>query len=112
MKAAGHHHCGRNAAADAEEKLRANSRKITGARQAILETLRSHPHPLTNKEIFSNLPKGNCDLATIYRSIHLLEEMGLVKRFDFGDGVARRSPPHIQRRAIPRGRDGLRRASG
>jgi Fur family ferric uptake transcriptional regulator len=41
------------------------------------------------KEIFAELPKGDCDLATVYRSIHLLEEMGMVKRFDFGDGAAR-----------------------
>ncbi len=32
---------------------------------------------------------GECDLATVYRALHLLEEMDLVKRFDFGDGVAR-----------------------
>ena len=32
---------------------------------------------------------GDCDLATVYRSMHMLEEMGMVKRFDFGDGVAR-----------------------
>ena len=42
-----------------------------------------------NKDIFAALPKGDCDLATIYRSMHLLESMGMVKRFDFGDGVAR-----------------------
>ena len=35
------------------------------------------------------MPKGDCDLATIYRSMHLLEKMGMVKRFDFGDGAAR-----------------------
>ncbi len=35
------------------------------------------------------MPRGQCDLATIYRSMHLLEKMGMVKRFDFGDGVAR-----------------------
>ena len=35
------------------------------------------------------LPKDQCDLATIYRSMHLLEKMGMVKRFDFGDGAAR-----------------------
>lgn len=70
-------------------RLRGNLRKITGPRQAILEVLRRHPHPLTNKEIFSHLPPGECDLATVYRSIHLLEEMELVKRFDFGDGIAR-----------------------
>ena len=30
-----------------------------------------------------------CDMATVYRSMHLLREMGMVQRFDFGDGVAR-----------------------
>ena len=70
-------------------RLRQKSRKITGPRAAILEILRGHPHPLTNREILDALPKGQCDLATIYRSMHLLEEMGMVKRFDFGDGAAR-----------------------
>ncbi|MEK7676318.1 MAG: Fur family transcriptional regulator [Verrucomicrobiota bacterium] len=75
--------------ADLTGKLRAKSRKITGPRQAILEVLRQHRHPLTNKEILATLAAGNCDLATVYRSMHLLENMGMVKRFDFGDGVAR-----------------------
>ena len=44
---------------------------------------------MSNKEIFAALPKGLCDLATVYRSLHLLEEMEMVKRFDLGDGVAR-----------------------
>jgi|SRR5579872_526129 len=69
--------------------LRKKSRKITGPRQAILDVLRRHGHPLSNKEIFARLSKGDCDLATIYRSLHLLENVGMVKRFDFGDGVAR-----------------------
>ncbi len=70
-------------------RLRGEARKITGPRQAILEILRKQAHPLTNKEILAALPKDHCDLATVYRSMHLLEEMGLVKRFDFGDGAAR-----------------------
>jgi Fur family transcriptional regulator, ferric uptake regulator len=70
-------------------RLRGQSHKITGPRAAILEILRSHPHPLTNREILTALPKGQCDLVTIYRSMHLLEKMGMVKRFDFGDGVSR-----------------------
>jgi len=70
-------------------RLRGQSRKITGPRAAILEILRRHPHPLTNREIFAEMPGGRCDLATIYRAMHLLEEMGMVKRFDFGDGAAR-----------------------
>jgi Fur family ferric uptake transcriptional regulator len=70
-------------------RLRGQTRKVTGQRQAILEILRQHPHPLTNKDILAALPKGLCNLATIYRTMHLLEKMGMVKRFDFSDGVAR-----------------------
>ena len=72
-----------------KNRLRRQSRKITGPRAAILGILQRHPHPLTNKEILAAMPKGSCDLATIYRSMHLLQEMGMVKRFDFGDGTAR-----------------------
>ena len=75
--------------ADLTNRLRERERRITGPRQAVLEILRRHSHPLTNKEIFAALPKGLCDLVTVYRSMHLLEELGMVKRFDFGDGVAR-----------------------
>ncbi len=41
------------------------------------------------KEIFAGLPRGYCDLATVYRSMHLLERLGMVKEFDLGDGIAR-----------------------
>jgi len=70
-------------------RLRREARKITSPRAAILEILRHHAHPLTNKEIFAELPQGECDLATIYRAMQLMEELGMVKRFDFGDGSAR-----------------------
>jgi Fur family ferric uptake transcriptional regulator len=70
-------------------KLRQHARKITAPRQAILDVLRRHQHPLTNKEIHEALGKDGCDLATVYRNLHTLEEMGLVRRFDFGDGTAR-----------------------
>ncbi len=71
------------------ERLRQKSRKLTGQRQAILEILRRHNRPLSIKEIQEGLAHGNCDLATIYRSMHLLEEVQMVKRFDFGSGGAR-----------------------
>ena len=70
-------------------RLRREAHKITGPRAAILDILRHHPHPLTNKEIFAELPAGECDLATIYRAMQLLEKLGMVKRFNFGDGAAR-----------------------
>lgn len=71
------------------ERLRRTARKLTGPRQAILEILRRQKHPLSIKAIFHALPPGDCDLATVYRSMHLLENMRMVKRFDFGDGGAR-----------------------
>lgn len=71
------------------ERLRRGARKITGPRAAILEILRQHPHPLTTREIFAGMPAGECDLATIYRSMHLLEKIGMVKRYHFHDGAAR-----------------------
>src|SRR5881397_3739761 len=70
-------------------RLRRKSRKMTAARRAILASLRRKPHPMSIREIFGSLTKGDCDLATVYRSMHLLESMGMVKRFEFGDGVAR-----------------------
>ena len=74
---------------DLTQKLRGGERKITGPRQAILKVLRRQQRPLSIKEIFGALPHGDCDLATVYRSMHLLESMHMVKRFEFGDGVAR-----------------------
>src|SRR3954468_21643095 len=63
------------------ERLRRQSRKVTGPRQSILEILRRDAHPLSIREIFQALPEGEGDLATVYRSMHLLEKMGIVKRF-------------------------------
>jgi Fur family ferric uptake transcriptional regulator len=44
---------------------------------------------MSSKEVQARMGRGGCDLATIYRSLHLLESIGVVKRFDLGDGVAR-----------------------
>jgi Fur family ferric uptake transcriptional regulator len=71
------------------DRLRRKSRKFTGARQAILEVLRRQANPMSIKEIFRDLAERECNLTTVYRSMHLLESMGIVQRFDFGDGVAR-----------------------
>jgi Fur family ferric uptake transcriptional regulator len=75
--------------AELTSRLRRKSHRLTGPRAAILRILRERAHPLSNKEIFAALAGEQCDLATVYRSMHLLERMGMVKRFDFGDGVAR-----------------------
>ena len=70
------------------DRLRAESRKLTGPRRAIIAALEEQSHPLTIREIHAAIG-SECDLVTIYRSMHLLEKMRLVQRFDFGDAVAR-----------------------
>lgn len=75
--------------ADLTAHLRHRSRRVTGARQAILEFLRNERRPLSAREILESLPSSKCDLVTVYRSLGMLQELGLVQRFDFGDGVAR-----------------------
>lgn len=82
-------HASLSGAPELAERLRRKARKVTAPRQAILETLRREAHPLSAREIFLALPRGDCDLATVYRSMHLLEKMGMVKRFHFGQGGAR-----------------------
>jgi len=71
------------------ERLRRESCKMTGPRRAILRVLSDQPRPLSSQEIFRHLPKGEGDLATVYRSLRLLERLAMVKRFDLQDGVAR-----------------------
>jgi Fur family transcriptional regulator, ferric uptake regulator len=71
------------------ERLREKSRKLTGPRCAIIAALEKEAHPLTIREIHAVVGCAECDLATIYRSMHLLEKMQLVQRFDFGDSIGR-----------------------
>lgn len=70
-------------------RLRHHARKLTGPRQAILEVMGRERHPLSARSIFEKLTSFDCDLATVYRSLHMLENMRMVKRFDLGGGVAR-----------------------
>ena len=69
-------------------RLRDNNRRVTGPRQLILNLLRREKHPVSTREIHEKLGEL-CNLATVYRSMRLLEAMQMVKRFDFGDGSAR-----------------------
>jgi Fur family ferric uptake transcriptional regulator len=71
------------------ERLHRAARRLTGPRRAIWERLAEARHPLSSKEIHQSLRDRDCDPATVYRALHLLEKLELVQRFDLGDGVAR-----------------------
>jgi Fur family ferric uptake transcriptional regulator len=82
------HRCGAGLA-ELADRLRRGARKLTGPRQLVLEVLRLSRHPQTPKEIHAQIAGQACDLATVYRSLKILADLGMVQRFDFGDGVAR-----------------------
>lgn len=82
------HRCGVGLA-ELADRLRRGARKLTGPRQLVLESLRHSHHPQTPKEIHAQLAGQPCDLVTVYRSLKILADLGIVQRFDFGDGVAR-----------------------
>ena len=55
-------------------RLRENNRRVTGPRQLILDLLRREKHPVSAREIHEKLSEL-CNLATVYRSMRLLEAM-------------------------------------
>lgn len=65
--------------------------RITGPRQAILRILSETPGHPTAEEIFFLVKQMHpqVGLATVYRTLALLVNMGLVHRLDFGEGKAR-----------------------
>jgi len=69
--------------------LREAGLKLTTPRREILRTLTREHGPFTMEELHRRMKKISCDLVTVYRSLATLEEVGLVRRCDFGDGSVR-----------------------
>lgn len=75
-----------------KENLKEKGYKLTPQRRAIVDTIicneGSH---LTVEEIYDEVKKDcpEIGLATVYRTILLLEEMGIVYKLDLNDGCSR-----------------------
>ena len=65
--------------------------RLTLPRQAILNVFIQNPKHLSAEEVFLLLHKDypGIGLATVYRTLDLLTQMGLIFKFDFGDGRSR-----------------------
>jgi Fur family ferric uptake transcriptional regulator len=74
-----------------QERVRAAGMKITQQRMQLLEILLHHPEPISADDIFQRFGKKSAgmDLVTIYRILKKFEEVNLVTRLEFGDGIAR-----------------------
>jgi Fur family ferric uptake transcriptional regulator len=84
--------------ADWEERARdaveGSGRKSGGAREAVIELLAAENCCVTAQEIAKKLDRRDREvgLASVYRALDLLQELGLVQRLDTGDG-----PSHFER---------------
>ncbi|MCX7872037.1 MAG: transcriptional repressor [Verrucomicrobiae bacterium] len=71
------------------ERLREKQFKITAPRLSALKMLVAQSKPVSIKEVYKYAKSDGCDLATIYRLFNVLEELKLIQRVDFGEGLAR-----------------------
>jgi Fe2+ or Zn2+ uptake regulation protein len=67
-----------------EAKLR-----ITPARIRILEIFAGHHGPFSADQLYREHLKKKGDLVTLYRTLTTLHDSNILRRCDFGDGVAR-----------------------
>ncbi len=65
--------------------------RMTMPRQSILDVLSRTSKHLSAEDVYIAVHKiySNVGLTTVYRTLELLVQMGLVFKFDFGDGRAR-----------------------
>ncbi|MEW5692915.1 MAG: transcriptional repressor [Candidatus Hydrogenedentota bacterium] len=71
--------------------FRGYGRRITVPRQKILSVLNSTDKHLTAEEIYFKVYQEypTIGLTTVYRTLELLAKMGVINKFDIGDGKAR-----------------------
>jgi Fur family ferric uptake transcriptional regulator len=80
----------------ARATLEGDGRRLSAPRAAVLETLADLRCSVTPKEIGERLHERDSDIgvASIYRTLDLLDRLGLARRVDMADGVARYEPIH------------------
>ncbi|HVJ48704.1 transcriptional repressor [Desulfitobacterium sp.] len=74
------------------DRLRNNSYKLTPQRQTILRTFMDNAaRHLSAEDVYSLVKHEYPDmgLATVYRTLDLLAELGILQKNDFGDGCSR-----------------------
>jgi Fur family transcriptional regulator, ferric uptake regulator len=79
----------RDVCARVEEFLRQHQYKLTGARKEIIRILNASDRPLSVQEIHQQLNDTAADLASVYRTINLLCELGVLTKLDFQEKLYR-----------------------
>ena len=78
----------------ARDAVRSSGRRAGGAREAVVGLLGRQTCCLSAQEIADRLRESGNDvgIASVYRAIDLLHELGLVQRVELGEGPARYEP--------------------
>jgi Fe2+ or Zn2+ uptake regulation protein len=71
------------------DTMRARGMRVTNQRGALLDFLMSGHGPFSAEEVHRGIGGKGGDLVTVYRALAAFEELNLVRRCDFGDGVYR-----------------------
>lgn len=75
-----------------KEKLKETGFKITPQRRAIIETLLKHKDKHLSSEEIYDLVRVDCPeigLATVYRTMQLLDDVGVISKLNLDDGCIR-----------------------
>lgn len=91
MSSHDHSHCDHSDAqmTTALQVLRDHGHRITEPRKAMLAILTTVHGPFSAEDLHKKIDGKGCDVVTVYRSLAAMEEIGVVRRCDFGDGVYR-----------------------
>ena len=78
------------------ETLTAAGHRASAPRDEVIAAIDSLGCSVTARELSELLRErgSGVGLASIYRALELLERLGLIKRFDVGEGIARYEPAH------------------
>ncbi len=77
---------------DLKKRLQERQHKMTPQRQIVLQIFLDHPGEHLSAEDIHGILRANhseIGLATVYRSLELLSELGLLQKMEFGDGCSR-----------------------
>ena len=84
--------------------FRGRGYRMTGPRRLILDVLESADEYMSAEEVYMEVyrQQPGVGIATVYRTLQLLTEMGTAQRLDTGDGKARYklSPADARRRRV------------
>ena len=75
-----------------KQRLQARKHKLTTQRRTVLKVFIEHPgEHLSAEDVYGILREHSMDigLATVYRSLDLLAELGILQKMEFGDGCSR-----------------------